>query len=174
MTMLELLISASLLLVLTTMVMLVLVPMLNRSAGMDRKQENLQRATLFQDLLIQHLADAKLEQVTATNVTFYRPEKVHTTVGSLSLLNDKEAIIWDLYNQHTLEASTQPNQDVVLQIRTEGPAAGRRVLWNLGQGGTFAVDYSKKPLLRLSVTSIADLEPGTPPFERQFFVVKEE
>lgn len=174
MTLLEILISSGLLLLMTAVALQVLFPMLDRSARVDRNEENQQRAIVLQELLVQELQEARIHAIYGDRVEYYMPDRLNTPVGNMNIIDIREAVTWNLYDLRILESEVHPDQSVVVQIRVEGANPSKRPLWNLGPGGSFVLDYSATPLLRATVTSVADRTPGAPPWTRDLFVVVEE
>lgn len=174
MTLVELLISAGMLLLLTTVALGVVIPMLTRYSRVDAKHENLQRSLLLQEVLVGDLPEAKIRAIYGDRIEYYLPERLDTPMGNLNQVGTDEMVAWNLYDLHVLESQTRPDQSVVVARRTEGANPATRVLWNLGPGGTLTFDYGQKPLLRATVTCSNDRTPGMPPWRRDLFVVVEE
>ncbi|MBI3926805.1 MAG: hypothetical protein HY319_14790 [Armatimonadetes bacterium] len=174
MTLLEVLISAGMLLVLTSVALQVLIPMMTRYSRVDARQENMQRGIILQELMVRDLTEARIRAIYADRVEYYMPQRLDTPMGRLDQVGTDEMVAWNIYDLHILDSDVLPDASVIVQQRVVGTNPATRTLWNLGEGGSLSFDYSRKPLLKATVTSTLDRTPGTPPWTRNLFVVVEE
>ncbi len=149
----EILIAASLLLLISAILFDMLVPLLGRSARLDQKQDNLQRGVVLRHHLNMRLKTAQILDVQATRIEFYANDTANTPYGKLNRLGTDEMMAYD--ESVKLEITTQARADGVWAVeRAVGSPDVRRAIWNLGPGGTMTFRVTS-PLLEVTVTGTA-------------------
>ncbi|MBI3929848.1 MAG: type II secretion system protein [Armatimonadetes bacterium] len=164
-TLLEMLVSAGLLLVLTAALFQVMVPMMQRADRTDSRQENFQRSVIFREFLTRRLPDAELS-VSRARLSYYLPDTLDSPIGPLPEVSDSEKVELDRNRRYLLE-TVEVQGNVVIEERVDGDAASRRRLWNLGPEGSLEFDGSAIPLLRVQVRCTRE---GQPPWERELLL----
>ncbi|MBI3925838.1 MAG: hypothetical protein HY319_09885 [Armatimonadetes bacterium] len=82
-TLLEILVSAGLLLVLTAALAQVMVPMMQRADRTDSRQENFQRSVTFREFLTRRLPDSELT-VSRARLSYYLPDTLGPRMPTVS------------------------------------------------------------------------------------------
>lgn len=150
MTIPEVLLSATLLLLISGILFNMLIPLMGRSVKLDQKQDNLQRGVVLRHFMNTRLKNAMVLAVDATHLEFYANDHATTPYGPLNRLGNDEMLAFD--ETRRLEIVTEARTEGTWVVEREvGTGAGNRGIWFLGQGGTWTLTYAK-PLLTVAVT----------------------
>ena len=150
-TLIELLISASILLLITTMVFLVMVPLMRKAQPGDDKQENIQRLIFLRRYLDTRLNGARVLAVDTYGLDYYVPERVDTDLGRLDVLTQADMVRWDYSVRYRVTTVDRGGEMVVVDGPELAPETGRSI-WNLGPGGELTFE-PKLPLVTLTARS---------------------
>ncbi len=149
----EVLIAATLLLLISAILFDMLVPLLGRSARLDQKQDNLQRGVVLRHHLNMRLKTAQILDVQANRIEFYANDTASTPYGKLNRLGSDEMLAYD--ESVKLEIGTQARADGIWAVEREVATGNlRRALWNLGPGGTMTFQVTP-PMLEVTLTGTA-------------------
>ena len=166
-SLIELLIAASILLLLTTVLGNVLVPVMQRAGYHDQQQEVIQRLILTREFLSRRLNVARFDTVTGVELNYFLPQIMATQVGPLNKIEPTELIAYDTVHKYKLTLSGG-------QLLEYVPGDGRydRYLWNMGANATFTIDASAKPLIKFRFQGLRDpRQPTGPSFDHSFGLV---
>lgn len=170
MTIVEIMIAATLLVVLTGVLLQLLVPILRNATRMDEKQDNLQKLIILREDLLHRLKAGKVKAVSELAIEFYAPDLVDTGLGPLPRIDTSEIEAFD--ETHVHEIVTETDGTLVHQVRHQPHT--RQVLWALGPGGAATFDGSRLPLLGVSIrTRAGEIERTTSVWERSFDLMLE-
>ncbi|MEW6280037.1 MAG: hypothetical protein AB1758_15515 [Candidatus Eremiobacterota bacterium] len=168
MSLLEVLISAGLLLVISAILFQILVPTMGRSMKLDEKQENLQRGVVLRHHLNMRLKLAQFTAIEPTRLEFYVPDQVSTPYGFLNKVGTDEMVAYDQTKRLEIASEARADGTWVVE-RIVGQPGTTRGIWNLGPGGTLSFT-STPPMVNVRVTGTAGrLETGS--WTRQFDLV---
>lgn len=156
----EVLISASLLLIVSAILFDMLIPLMGRSVKLDQKQDNLQRSVVLRHLMNMRLKNAMILSVDAMHVEFYANDSASTPYGNINKLGKDEM---PAYNEtRRLEFATETRPDGVWVVEREVGSTGTgRGLWNLGPGGTMTLTVTKPTVLVALTGTAGHLDGGT-------------
>lgn len=160
MTIPEVLVSASLLLLVSAILFNMLIPLMGRSVKLDEKQDNLQRAVVLRHHMLSRLKTAQILNVSDVSVEFYANDVASTPYGSINKLGNDEMLAFDTTRIWEITTETRPNGMWVVD-RELGAGGTNRGIWNLGPGGSMELTVNN-PFLRVDlVGSTGHLDGGT-------------
>lgn len=151
-TLIELGVAATILLLITVMVFQVMIPLMNRAQPGDDKQENLQRLLFLRHYLNSRLQGARVLAVDLYGLDYYLPQRVETDLGPLDQIYDSDVVLWEESRRYRVTTVDRGGDVVVVDGLSSAPENGRP-LWNLGPGGDLFFDASSLPLLTLTARS---------------------
>lgn len=150
MTIPEVLLSATLLLVISGILLNMLIPLMGRSVKLDQKQDNLQRGVVLRHFMNTRLKNAMILAVDSTHLEFYSNDRATTPYGPLNKLGTDEMLAFDETRKLEITTETRPEGEWVVE-REVGTGNGNRGIWFLGKGGTMTLTFAK-PLLTVAIT----------------------
>lgn len=130
MTLAEILVSASLLLILTAVALSSLTPILRRQEKFQAADDKVRGFLTAREALHGHLARARVRSVTPEQLTVIFPRKIPTNHGSLSKLAAGETLDYDLDTEF----------DVWFDTGRGWLMWNEQVLWRLGPGSSMRLE----------------------------------
>lgn len=156
-TVMELLVAAALLGLITTTVLVALIYGFSHSEKLEAKQTSLQGFIIFRERLHKDAINGMIDlsDSNATTLTYLRPLHRATPLGQVQRVSLGEATLWDNDNTYTLEFRSG-----VFYHRITGPGGTEeRPWWDLGDLPSSATfDFSRVPIVTLEITGQDHLE----------------
>lgn len=174
-TLLEVLISAALLAMVTAMVAVIVQSTVYRSRALEDKQSALQQFVILKEQFNVRARNSRLllDQSTPNELRYVKPRRVHTAFGDLDKVSYAETTAWEdsqIFLVRTLERAGETLVVEQLQGSRDDEA---RVLARLGRNGTIEFAYDKLPLLEVKVGGEWQRRGGMEPWSRSFTLLAE-
>lgn len=173
----ELMIAAALMALVTALVAVIVQGTLYRSRVMEDKQSALQQFVLLREQLNISVRNSRLllADSTPTELHFVRANQEETPYGNLDRVSFAETTSWDDTKVFVVKVHRRAGQDLIVQYQRGEPEDGptSRVLSRLGRTGSCEFSYDELPLLRIKVSGESARRGGTQSWTRDFKILLE-
>lgn len=173
----ELMIAAALMAMVTALLAVIVQATLYRSRVLEEKQSVLQQFVLLREKFNVNVRNARvvLAESTETELHFVRPNQEPTRFGNLDRVSFAETTSWDESKTYVVKIHPRGREDVVLQHVAGEPEDGPTgvVYGRLGQTGACRFFYDELPLLRVEISGQSNRRGGVQNWSRSFKLLLE-
>lgn len=180
-TLIEVMLSSTLLLVLTTAFFVLLDGTFSRSRAVDERQSLSEHLVIFKEYCNDRVRNSRIESAlcTANMLVFVAPVTASTGEGKLNTVGDNEMTVWDeLHQQHLLVKQFKDQYRAVEEtyVRDKPDSEDwkyekERTVWNFGSKGELEFKLDQLPLVTVHCSTVLKRRGGDLPWDRDITIL---